>query len=263
MSDLFQPQSRPSGERRTRPGYLPPEPDFFPEQLDQLFSPPVADPPELDYPPQQPGTIPRQRGSAPPRQPPLITPLNQPASPPPLITEPSPPTSPPPPHRRRKRRSGWWLAIIGLVVALGVAAGVLIAMDKIHLGSTSSSSASTSATPVGYRAVTAREWLLIAKDPDAHKGERIIVYGQVKQLDAETGTNGFRASVDGVTHPVQSGSVDYATNTVLTWRASDLHNVAQVDLFVAHVTVTGSTTQNGVKTPLLAVDTIEVVGTAK
>jgi hypothetical protein len=181
-----------------------------------------------------------------------------------LITQPNPPALQPPTHRRRKRRGGWWLAIIGLVVALVVAAGVLIALDKIHLGTTSSSSASTSATPAGYRAVSAREWLLIAKDPDAHKGERIIVYGQVKQLEAATGTRGFRASVDGVPHPVQSGNVDYATNTVLTWRESDLHNVSQGDLFVAHVTVVGSTSsQNGVKIPLLTVDTIEVTGTAR
>jgi hypothetical protein len=58
--------------------------------------------------------------------------------------------------------------------------------------------------------------LKIAKDPEAHKGETIIVYGQVRQFDSATGTDSFRASVDGVVHKPSYGYVDYETNTVLT-----------------------------------------------
>lgn len=51
----------------------------------------------------------------------------------------------------------------------------------------------------------AREWALIAKSPDQHAGERIIVYGEVTQFDAATGTSAFRANVDGVAHPLRYG----------------------------------------------------------
>jgi hypothetical protein len=50
------------------------------------------------------------------------------------------------------------------------------------------------------RTITAREWQAIAKDPDAHTGEKIIMHGYVTQFDAATGTNKFWANVDGVQH---------------------------------------------------------------
>ncbi|GAA1834268.1 hypothetical protein GCM10009836_10580 [Pseudonocardia ailaonensis] len=65
------------------------------------------------------------------------------------------------------------------------------------------------------KAITAREWQLIAKNPDQHKGERAIVYGWVRQFDSATGSDQFRASVDGVNHPGSSGKYDYETNTLL------------------------------------------------
>jgi hypothetical protein len=45
------------------------------------------------------------------------------------------------------------------------------------------------------KAITARDWAKIAKDPGSHVGEAIIVYGEVTQFDAATGTQVFRANV--------------------------------------------------------------------
>jgi hypothetical protein len=116
------------------------------------------------------------------------------------------------------------------------------------------------------RKITAREWQLIAKAPDSHVGERVIVYGQVTQFDATTGGEGFRANVDGVVHKPQYGYADYDTNTLLqSDDASVLADVVQDDLFKAEVTVTGSksyTTVMGgnITAPQLAVTKIETIG---
>ncbi|WP_181781595.1 DUF732 domain-containing protein [Pseudonocardia pini] len=130
----------------------------------------------------------------------------------------------------------------------------------------------TSAAPVApvaagpAKTITAREWLLIAKDPEAHKGERIVVYGEVKQFDSATGSNGFRANVDGVAHKVRYGYADYETNTVLgAGSGVSLAQVVQDDLFKAEVTVVGSYsygTQIGGSTtvPMLMITKIDVTG---
>lgn len=121
-------------------------------------------------------------------------------------------------------------------------------------------------TPVGPpQAITARTWQLIAKDPAAHVGKHVIVYGHVTQFDAATGTYGFRASADGVVHKPQYGYVDYPTNTVFIGEPSLLTNLVQGDLFRAEVTVMGPysyATQIGGQTtvPQLAVNKVTVTG---
>lgn len=113
--------------------------------------------------------------------------------------------------------------------------------------------------------ITARDWLLVAKNPAAHVGQRIIVHGKVTQFDSGTGTSAFRANVDGVAHKVKYGYVDYQTNTMLTGDATALANVVQGDLFTAEVTVVGpytyATTMGGQMTaPLLNVTKLTVTG---
>ena len=123
--------------------------------------------------------------------------------------------------------------------------------------------------PAPAKAITAREWALIARSPDAHSGESVVVYGQVTQFDSATGPTGFRANVDGVAHKVSYGYADYDTNTVLTAdTAATLGDLVNKDLFKAEVTVLGSytyeTTMGGSMTvPKLAVQKITVTGQAK
>lgn len=114
---------------------------------------------------------------------------------------------------------------------------------------------------VTYRKVSAREWKLIAKSPDAHIGETIVVYGAVTQFDSATGDEGFRANVDGKRH---SETYDYDTNTVLTGDSSRLVALVEDDMFSARVTVVGSysyDTQIGGNTtvPQLHVDGITIL----
>jgi hypothetical protein len=114
--------------------------------------------------------------------------------------------------------------------------------------------------PPSYKKLTARQWKLIAKNPDDHIGEHYIVYGVVTQFDAATGDEGFRADVDAVHH---AEPYDYDTNTILTGDAADLTNLVEDDQFRAKVTVLGSysyDTQIGGNTtaPQLSVDSIEV-----
>jgi hypothetical protein len=119
--------------------------------------------------------------------------------------------------------------------------------------------------PEPARAITAREWQLIAKDPGAHRGESIVVHGEVTQFDAATGAGGFRANVDGVVHKPTYGFADYDTNTVLAGTPSQLAEVVQGDLFTAQVVVgeplTYETTMGGQLTaPSLAITSIDVTG---
>lgn len=111
-------------------------------------------------------------------------------------------------------------------------------------------------------AITTRDWALIAKSPDNHIGERIVVYGYVTQFDAATGTSGFRANVDGAKH---SQWYDYDTNTIMLGSDALFAEVVQDDIFRAEVTVAGAysytTTMGGSMTvPQLSVDRIEVIG---
>lgn len=123
------------------------------------------------------------------------------------------------------------------------------------------------APKVTYDKLTARQWKMIAKDPDAHVGDTVIVYGAVTQFDAATGNDTLRADVDGIKHPVQFGFADYPTNVIMTasLNPSRLSKLVEGDIFRAKVTVMGSQaydTQIGGSTtaPLLYVDGITRIG---
>lgn len=113
--------------------------------------------------------------------------------------------------------------------------------------------------PTVYAKLTARAWLKIAKAPDAAAGRAVIVHGEVTQFDSVTGTNTFRANVDGVRH---EQAFDYPTNTILSSAGADLRDVVEGDQFTARVRVLGGytyeTALGGVTTvPELMVDKIE------
>jgi hypothetical protein len=44
--------------------------------------------------------------------------------------------------------------------------------------------------PEPARSITSREWAVIAKSPDTHQGQRLIVFGHVTQFDSVTGPTG-------------------------------------------------------------------------
>ncbi|SCL29813.1 hypothetical protein GA0070624_3956 [Micromonospora rhizosphaerae] len=115
--------------------------------------------------------------------------------------------------------------------------------------------------PPSYKTLSARQWKLIAKNPDAYLGKTYVVYGRVTQFDAATGSDTFRADV---AHRRMADEWDYDTNTMLYGVESDLANLVEDDIFRANVTVLGSfsyDTQIGGETtvPLLKVDLIKVL----
>ncbi|WP_327696241.1 hypothetical protein [Streptomyces sp. NBC_00459] len=147
------------------------------------------------------------------------------------------------------------LTVLGLIL---VAPGSALALPPT---STQASPPSPTAT---YDQLTARKWALIAKNPDAHVGERYVVYGVVTQADAATGPEVLRADVDGVRH---ANAYQYPTNTVLKGDASAFAQIVTGDSFRAKVEVSGSITYDtqigGATTaPQLQVDSIKVIGPA-
>lgn len=177
------------------------------------------------------------------------------------------------------RRARLGLAVTGVV--LGAAAIVLSVVVAVAPSTTPQPSATSGtstptvpaavqptvapAPPAPAKAITARDWQKIAKNPDAHVGESVIVYGYVTQFDSGTGTDQFRASVDGVKH---AQYYDYETNTLLSGDQSVLGDLVQDDVFKAEVVVGGSytysNTMGGSTTaPVLAVTKVTAIGTAK
>ena len=213
-----------------------------------------------------------------------------PQSPPPFHPGPVPPTSP------EKWNNAWpWIAggitaLVLLFSAIGVAASVggderPVATPTTQLPSQTPTSTAPTAAPTPstiapssaapatsspppkpkpkptYKALSERQWKLIAKNPDEHIGETYVVYGVVTQFDAATGDDMFRADV---AHKNMAYTYDYETNTLLIGSAEQLKNLVEDDEFRANVTVLGSftyDTQIGGSTtvPLLQVDSIKIL----
>lgn len=63
------------------------------------------------------------------------------------------------------------------------------------------------------RELSERDLALLAKKPDGHKGETMVVYGKITQFDAATGVCTFRANI-GHTNMAQTYSYDH--NSIFT-----------------------------------------------
>jgi hypothetical protein len=108
-----------------------------------------------------------------------------------------------------------------------------------------------------FRTLTARQWLKIAKNPDAHLGEAIVVFGKVTQFDTVTGLDTFRARVG-------ARRSSYPTPAVLTGDAEGLADLLQADEFQANVIVTGSIRdkpmlEGGATIPRLQIRTLQML----
>jgi hypothetical protein len=199
-----------------------------------------------------------------------------------MTTEPTPPN-----HSAPKRHKRWpWIVggIVGLFVLL-VVVGALAGDPKkegpapvatatrtpagtpysppAETTPVPSPSAITVPKPKPFKAVTAREWKLIAKNSDDYVGDRIIVHGQVTQFDSATGPDTFLADADGP----RRDAFEYSQQTMFIGDESDLTKVVEDDLFTAKVVVLGPTsfdTQIGGNTtvPTLQVMSIKVTGSA-
>lgn len=139
----------------------------------------------------------------------------------------SPPrgATPASPERRRRGPVRFLVRTVAVLLAVGVVAGGIVALLAAV-----PTPQSDPAIPISQR-----QWQLIAKDPDAHRGERIVVYGEVTQLDAATGQGAMRASVHGEPEAENSG-----TNTYVVADRAVLSGLVEGDTFRADATVVGA-----------------------
>ncbi|QDO87427.1 hypothetical protein FNH13_02995 [Ornithinimicrobium ciconiae] len=123
--------------------------------------------------------------------------------------------------------------------------------------------AKTSTDASTYTELSTRDLALVMKDPDAHSGERYVVYGYIWQFDAATGTEGFMARIDPVQH---SRSYDFDHNIAAhAGEAGLFDDLVEGDIVRMHVQVRGAysyDTQIGGNTtvPMLRVNIVEAVG---
>ncbi len=129
---------------------------------------------------------------------------------------------------------------------------------------TSAPPKTTSAPATVYKAISAREFKLLAKDPDAYAGKAYKIYGYVTQFDSATGPEGFLADT-GPTKVSASDYYEFDQNSMLTGDEKTLSKIVEDDLFEAKVIVIGSysyDTQMGGNTtvPAFLVQAITVYG---
>lgn len=122
----------------------------------------------------------------------------------------------------------------------------------------------TAAQPTAYAAISARDFKLLAKDPDSYVGKAYKIYGYVTQFDAATGSDGFRANT-GASKLGEDDWYEFDQNSVLTGDKAILAKIVEDDLFEAKVIVAGSfsyDTQIGGSTtvPAFLVQEISVYG---
>lgn len=116
-----------------------------------------------------------------------------------------------------------------------------------------------------YATLSSRKFKLLTKDPDSYIGKTYVIYGEITQFDAATGTDTFRADTGPKKLRISYGYVDYDQNSFLQGVESKLKKLVEGDCFKAKVTVLGSfsyDTQAGGNTtvPLFQVDSISVYG---
>jgi len=113
--------------------------------------------------------------------------------------------------------------------------------------------------------LSARDFALLVKDPDSHKGKVFRVFGEVNQFDAATGDKQFLASSGAAKSAIEYGFTEYDQNTLFTGSAQQLASIVEGDVFSAVVEVSGTEsydTQIGGNTtvPKFKVLAIEVYG---
>lgn len=93
--------------------------------------------------------------------------------------------------------------------------------------------------PENYESITDREWAQIERNPDAHVGERYVIYGHVFQFDANTGPTSFMALTSG---QPKSNWWEHDIDTLVDGRSAEtVEDVVEGDLVTLYVEVLGST----------------------
>jgi hypothetical protein len=98
--------------------------------------------------------------------------------------------------------------------------------------------------PASYNPIAPRDFALLVRNPDAHKGEKIIIYGEVTQFDAATGTTEFRADTGAEPPDVNDSYTQnsYVSAATAPDPSSLLANVVEKDKLKMYVEVAGAYT---------------------
>ncbi|MFJ4106235.1 DUF4190 domain-containing protein [Oerskovia enterophila] len=180
---------------------------------------------------------------------------------------------------RRASRStpavGRTRSILGIVLAVvGTVSGVLLLVailddspdaaspDRTTVGTSPEGESMQDMDLSAFTAVDAAAWAQIAKDPEGYVGDKIVLYAEVTQFDAATGSDSFRAST-GAEQP--SAPFELDVNTLLSGDSSVLTDVTVGDVLKVHAIVEGATTYDtvmggGMTAPVLKVAAVEDVG---
>ncbi|WP_156516077.1 MULTISPECIES: hypothetical protein [unclassified Rhodococcus (in: high G+C Gram-positive bacteria)] len=113
-----------------------------------------------------------------------------------------------------------------------------------------------------YAAIGEREYAVLARNPDAEKGKRFVLYGYITQFDSVTGSSMFRANTSAV-----GGTqwYDFDLNTIVNFDPTVGRDVVDKDIVTLYAEIMGSqtytTTLGGNETALvLKANIIEVTG---
>lgn len=181
---------------------------------------------------------------------------------------------PQPPVKKSSAPLAW--GIVGVIVLVLCAGcwGFTVISSETDTATTTASDTPAETTPAEttkapkpkpttFDTISDRQWKRIARDPESHEGEALIVHGVVTQADAATGTDYVRASVGGRHRAPEYGWVDYPVNTLLTGGPTD--ELVTGDLFTARVVVRGAVDYDtalggSTSAPLLTVIRVKTTG---
>lgn len=90
-----------------------------------------------------------------------------------------------------------------------------------------------------YAAIGEREYAVLARNPDAEKGKRFVLYGYITQFDSVTGSSMFRADTSAL-----GGTqwYDFDLNTIVNFDPTIGRDVVNKDIVTLYAEVVGSQT---------------------
>ena len=93
-----------------------------------------------------------------------------------------------------------------------------------------------------YADLTNRQFAKIMRNPAAHVGEKVLIFGEIFQFDQFTTEDAFLADVTGNQDPCTYNICDYwskGSTALLVSNGADFSNLIEEDVFMAHGTVVG------------------------
>lgn len=141
------------------------------------------------------------------------------------------------PKGKRPLHKRWWFWLLMMPVGL-ILLLILLALLAALFGGETGPTEAPPKKRAAYDPVRAREFKLIEKDPDAHEGERIVIYGVVTQFDSATGESEFRADTGA---KLSRDAFGYSVNSLVSVADSEMtDDLVSDDHVKMYVEVMGS-----------------------